>query len=63
MSYRRALILAEVMKSKKVKSKNRNYYPQAAGALSGDQRIHGQGGHQEVVFDVTLVSAVICMQV
>ena len=30
---------------------------------SGCNRIHGQCSHEEVVFDMALVSAVICMQV
>lgn len=46
------------------KYENRNNYPQGSrDALSGSKRIHGQCSHQEVVFNMALVSAVICMQV
>lgn len=48
----------------KLEVKDGNILPAGQQApLSGRDRIHGQCSHQEVVFDMALVSALICMQV
>jgi hypothetical protein len=62
MSYRQALMLVGVMENRK-NGKWKITTRGQQGALSGSERIHGQRGHQEVVFDVALVSAVVCVQV